>query len=538
MNKYHLAGLSITGGLLSGFAWCTWCPGLILLISFVPFLIIEDHLFRFPERYRVTDYLVYILPGLIIFNILALGWIRVASIYSAIAVIICISLLMSMTLLLAHVVRVKAGNIAGVAAFISFWMAFEYLTLNSSLLTPWVNLGNGLAKDIIFIQWYDATGTAGGTLWILVSNLLLYVFIINATTVKKRRYLWLILWLVVVAAPSAVSVTRYQTVNDKAGSFNEVVIIQPNIDPYTEKYNTPFEDQLEKVLGMAEKNISDKTSWVITPETTIDDPINEGDPSRNKYIVKIKEFASFNPGISIVAGLVGFRDLHSPGLILSDSSLGAEIKWNQKEYYNSAFQIDTTDKISIYHKSKLVPGIERHMLSAPGKMLNTILPELGGTSWGYSAQEERECFIHPVTGQSAAPIICYESVFGEYITRYVHKGANMLFIITNDGWWKNTSGYRQHLDYASLRAIETRRPVARAANTGVSCLIDIRGKRIKEAPWWTEAVVKGSIGSESILTFYVKYGDYLMRIGSLLSILIFLYVFIALPFKKKMAHYN
>jgi len=68
-----------------------------------------------------------------------------------------------------------------------------------------------------------------------------------------------------------------------------------------------------------------------------------------------------------------------------------------------------------------------------------------------------------------APIICYESVFGEFVTDYVKKGAQALFIITNDGWWKNTNGYKQHLYFASLRAIETRRQVVRAANTGVSC---------------------------------------------------------------------
>ena len=81
------------------------------------------------------------------------------------------------------------------------------------------------------------------------------------------------------------------------------------------------------------------------------------------------------------------------------------------------------------------------------------------------------------THRKIAPIICYESVFGKYVTEYVKKGANALFIITNDGWWKNTNGYKQHLSFASIRAIETRRPVARAANTGVSCIIDIRGKQ-------------------------------------------------------------
>ena len=168
-----------------------------------------------------------------------------------------------------------------------------------------------------------------------------------------------------------------------------------------------------------------------------------------------------------------------------------------------------------------------------GKFLNRVLPNLGGTRWGYGTQRDRECFEHHVTGQVVAPIICYESVFGNYVADYVRKGAEALVIITNDGWWKNTNGYMQHLSYASLRAIETRRPVARAANTGISCLIDIRGRRILETEWWKEAVLKGEIGSETGLTPYVRYGDYIMRFFSIASLLVLVYVFIALPLRKK-----
>ena len=108
-----------------------------------------------------------------------------------------------------------------------------------------------------------------------------------------------------------------------------------------------------------------------------------------------------------------------------------------------------------------------------------------------------------------------------------------IFIITNDGWWKSTNGYKQHLSFASLRAIETRRPVARAANTGISCIIDFRGNRIKETEWWKQTVIKGEIFPETRITPYVKYGDYLLRISSLISVSILLVVFIAIPFRKK-----
>ena len=131
-------------------------------------------------------------------------------------------------------------------------------------------------------------------------------------------------------------------------------------------------------------------------------------------------------------------------------------------------------------------------------------------------------------------MICYESAFGSFVTAYIRKGAEAIFIITNDGWWKNTGGYRQHLSYASLRAIENRRPVARCGNTGISCFIDIKGNIRQETGWYSEAVLKGEIIPEKSVTFYSKYGDYILRISLLVSILIMLYTFVSLPAGKKM----
>jgi apolipoprotein N-acyltransferase len=130
-------------------------------------------------------------------------------------------------------------------------------------------------------------------------------------------------------------------------------------------------------------------------------------------------------------------------------------------------------------------------------------------------------------------MICYESVFGSFVTGYVKNGAEALLIITNDGWWKNTNGYKQHLYYASLRAIETRRPVARSANTGISCIIDIRGKRTAESDWWSPATIRGEIVPETRITPYVKYGDYLMKISAFTSVIILLSIFVILPLRKK-----
>jgi apolipoprotein N-acyltransferase len=111
--------------------------------------------------------------------------------------------------------------------------------------------------------------------------------------------------------------------------------------------------------------------------------------------------------------------------------------------------------IQIYHKSKLVPGVEKMPWPAVFKYIEKFAIDLGGISGSLGMQEERVAFFTQDKKFAAGPIVCYESVYGEYVGEYVKKGANFLAIITNDGWWGDTPGYRQHLQYGALRAIET-----------------------------------------------------------------------------------
>jgi apolipoprotein N-acyltransferase len=535
MNKYILVALSVTGGILCGLAWTSWCTGLVLLISLVPFFLIEAWLFENQLQFTRNAFFIYLLPGLVIFSILTMGWMRVASLTGAICVIMGLSFLMAFALWLAHIVRLRAGNIAAFISLITFWMTYEFISLNVNIVSPWMDLGNGLAKDIMFVQWYELTGTAGGTLWILISNLFLTLFIVKHLTGEKRAGIFLIIWLSVIIIPGGISLTRYLTIETEGANASEVLIIQPNTDPYTEKFTLPFEDQLQKVISMAKTEATEKTAWIITPETTVDDPVNLNEMNQNKFILMIRELTGKYPGASVVTGMVTYKLYHDQPEAPTKSARKTDSSGDYFDHFNSAIKIDTGKSIEVYHKSKLVPGIEMQFVNGPGRLISRILPYLGGTKWGYGMQEERTCFNHNILNQRIAPIICYESVFGSFVTGYVKNGAQALFIITNDGWWKNTNGYKQHLNYASLRAIETRRPVVRSANTGISCLIDIRGKRTTESEWWVPATIKGEIIPETRITPYVKYGDYLLKISVIASAVMLLVIFLIQPLRKKIS---
>lgn len=189
--------------------------------------------------------------------------------------------------------------------------------------------------------------------------------------------------------------------------------------------------------------------------------------------------------------------------------------------FNTAIFIGRSGKSQIYHKSKLVVGVEKMPFMKYLGFLNDIVINIGGTTGSLGRQKEPSNFVSN-NGTKVAPVICYESIFGEYVTGYVKNGAELIFIITNDGWWKNTPGYKQHLSFARLRAIETRRSIARAANTGISCFINQRGEIFQPTNWWVDAAINGNINANSEITFYVKYGDFIARISSFISVLLIL----------------
>ena len=136
----------------------------------------------------------------------------------------------------------------------------------------------------------------------------------------------------------------------------------------------------------------------------------------------------------------------------------------------------------------------------------------------YAPQEEREVFVTP-DSVKIGTAICYESVYGDYYREYILKGAQVMSIITNDGWWGDTPGYRQHLSYASLRAIETRRSIARSANTGISAFINQRGEIISQTGWWQPAYLNGQLCLNDEITVFVRHGDIIGRVSKFIFFL-------------------
>ena len=112
------------------------------------------------------------------------------------------------------------------------------------------------------------------------------------------------------------------------------------------------------------------------------------------------------------------------------------------------------------------------------------------------------------------------------MTEQCRLGAELICITTNDGWWKDTPGYKQHMSFASLRAIESRRSVARSANTGTSAFVNQRGDILQATEWWEPAVIKSTLNLNSKMSFYTTYGNVLGRSLAFVSALLILFTFV------------
>ena len=202
---------------------------------------------------------------------------------------------------------------------------------------------------------------------------------------------------------------------------------------------------------------------------------------------------------------------------------------NYLDIYNTSLGIDSSDEVQVHHKGKLVVGVETipMWLRKAGDMFAV---DLGGTFGQLGIGKKQHPFEH--NGKKVAPAICYEGLYGNYMGEFVRNGAEALFVVSNDGWWGNTLGHRYLFAFCRLRAIELRRDVARSANTGVSGFITMFGEDKERMEWEDRGVQTSEIRLNKRMTFYAKYGDYIARIASLISLLCLLY-FVAYSAKKR-----
>jgi len=528
-KKSHALLMSVLTALLLFAGWPAAGFAPLLLLAWVPLLALEDYYFE--NRKTVKHKAVFFFSYLCFFlwNVLDTWWIYFATTFGMAAAIIFNSLFMATVFALFHFARCRLGSRAGYAVLVVYWIAFEYLHLNWDLSWPWLTLGNGFAAYPRLVQWYEFTGVLGGSAWILVCNILIYSCLkLMYAAGKPVNKLWMTVSFTaaVILVPVVISEIRYFTYEEKQNPV-DIAVVQPNIDPYTEKFSSMSgREQVEKLLKLAATVTDSSTDYLIGPETSLPYSIWENDLAAHPDVRTLKKFLQNYPQLELVTGVSTNRFYET-----KPASLTARKFPDSPEYYdsyNTAIQLDHEGDIQIYHKSKLVIGVEKIPYPAVFGYFEKFAIDLGGAAGSLGTQEEPSVFESPKQ-MKIAPAICYESIYGEYMAEYIRKGAMLIFIITNDGWWGDTPGYRQHLQYARLRAIENRRSIARSANTGISGFINQRGDLLQLTSWWVPAAIRQKINANDTKTFYSVYGDYPGKIASCLACL-FLVLSVVGPF--------
>ena len=541
MKTITKISLAVLSGLLIAAAWPVRGLAPLAFVAFIPLLYLQDRIGdkENPEKGNIF-WLSFI--TFFVWNVLTTWWVWKTTAGGTIAMLLLNSLFMTCVFYAYHFVKTRLyDNKKGYYVLIIFVLAFEYLHLNWQINWPWLNLGNVFSHYHTWVQWYSVTGIAGGTLWVLLANILIYKYLLSfrpdvslpsfrpqRSEVEKSPVFYPILILLVLFGPLIISKIQYNYYEER-GEDVEIVVVQPNLDPYTEEFMLTPPEIIDRNLSKAVDLMTENTRFVVSPESAIQEDIWLEHIDKYFSIKELRRFIDSFPQTCYVIGISAYG-LAPDG---SENDFAARRFYDVNKYfyaYNTATLI-TKDSIQLYHKSRLTPGAEAMPSWWIMRMFKNSAIDLGGTVG--TLKKDTEARTLSFDNHQVGTLICYESVFGEYVTEFVKKGADMLFVITNDGWWGNSPGHKQHLEFSKLRAIETRRSVARSANTGISGFINQRGDIIEQSKYWEQTALRNTIKTNDKLTFYVRYGDYIYKVAVFMTMLLVAMTLVHLIVKKK-----
>jgi apolipoprotein N-acyltransferase len=374
------------------------------------------------------------------------------------------------------------------------WVCFEYG--KSFILTgfPWENLGYSQYLNTYLIQIADVAGVFGLSFLIVLTNAAIFEIINKKST---REYVLVGVVCFILAGVYAYGFCRLDQVNKavRNSQGTEVSLIQGNIDQSI-KWNENYQKEtLNKYEQLSLKNSPGNGSLIIWPETAVpfifQDQNSLHDQIRSLSL-KTKSWLIFG-------------------------SVSRSREKDNNDYFNSAYLLSPSGEIKgKYDKVHLVPYGEYVPFRNVLPFVKGFTEGIGdfGTGAGY----------HPLSlnDKKIGILICYEAILPFAARMYKKESAELLVNITNDAWFGSTSAPFQHFSMAVFRAVETRLYLVRAANTGISGIIDPGGRIIAKTDIFREDALKGYIKFVKMPTFYAQYGDLIVAVCFLLMIFYFL----------------
>ena len=535
-TKFLLWLLTALSVALLSLPWLVPHTGALALVAFVPLLCVDA--IAYQCRLRATW--LYPAVAFVAWNAATTFWVCNATVGGGLFAIFANAAQMLLVWLLFRLAKRKLGGILPYVFLAAMWMAWERQYFASEISWPWLTLGNAFAGSTRMVQWYEYTGSLGGSLWVWLSNLGIFGLLVAFSDGLWQR--WRVVGrlfaalgiLVVIAGPLVGSKLIYDAYEERSDAGRlDVVIGQPSFDPYQKFQSMSQAEQTAVLLDGFAEVLGEGTGdpvLLLSPETFTGDVFLDS-PESSPTLQRIRAFLGAYPGAEMLFGASTY-DQYWTAAPPAELARHYGDRWIVS--HNSALMADAAQKLEVYHKSKLVVGTELTPYPRFFAPLDDWLSKkLGVSGLMGRCVGQPECSVLHFGQVPLGCAVCYESVYGEYCAKYVRAGAQAMTIITNDAWWGDTPGYRQHLNYARLRAIELRRDIARCGNTGISAFIDQRGEILSRTPWWTRTTLSGSVALSTQQTAFVRYGDVAGRACTLLFLLLFALLLVRLFVPRK-----
>ena len=406
-------------------------------------------------------------------------------------------------------------NDAKILIFIApaFWVAFEYARAHLFTGFPWELLGYSQFRILPLIQMADVLGVYGVSFLVVMGNIIVFLIYLSLSgcTWKghivniKQVVIPAMAFFIILAGAWGYGVWRMVGIEEAmaAAPIKRVAVIQGNISQQM-KWDPAFQTAtIDRYIELSQKEAETDPHLIVWPETAMPFYFGTNVPLTNRV-------------------LKGTQSTAADYVI---SSPGFERKENRVEYRNRAFMLEAGQrKVSgIYDKAHLVPFGEYVPLKKWLPFLGKLVEQVGDFSAGQKGAN-LEWGEHRL-----GMLICYELIFPYLSREATLNGADLLVNITNDAWYGRTSAPYQHFSMAVFRAVENRRALARAANTGISGFVDPTGNIMAASPIFEEAALTAEIPLLSVSSLYTRFGDWF----SLICVVIFLVAVIQRVFYKR-----
>jgi apolipoprotein N-acyltransferase len=496
-NKQLLLGL--LSGVLLGLSYPPIPFPFLTFIAFIPFFYVLENRITLLSINRFTY------SSLFFFSLITLYWVGswtkeadpFLMISGVLLVILTPAFYMIVTTLYFLSRKVFTRRIA-LLLFPAYWVTFEHLYSITDLRFPWLTLGNALPYFKQFTQIVDVVGAYGLSLIVLYINVFLYLAIKEFYEKRKINYKFssaAVLLLLLPVIYGCYKIVSYSEPQEKI----EVGLIQPNFDPWAKWEAGSLKQQLDLYLQLSEKAAAKGAKIIIWPESAL--PVYLLGGNFDYEVERIHQFVS-KRHIYLLTGMPDITFYFDSAKAPKDAKR-TRISNTFYTSYNSILLFSPDNRnVQRYGKNILVPFGEHVPFVEQIPFLGDFIKwQVGISSWNVG----REQNIFQLPDVKVGGIICIESIYPDFVTKFVNNGADFISVVTNDSWYGYSSGPFQHKEISVLRAIENRRSVVRAANGGVSCIIDPLGNITSKTGLFDKTILVGSVLINHEITFFTRF---------------------------------